>query len=184
MAGIAGGFSRRRRSSSASTSFAFPRSGDLMIMVVLGGAGRLCGALVGTVVFMVVQDYLAGLNPATGSSGWVLLASSAVRARRDPGRAGAQHGRCERRRAGGSASAALLGRGFVLTKTRGCRIVWRVEANSESPLLAPVRAMRSSAPTARGRPPSSTCSPACSRLLPASFSSAASASPDWRSTRA
>jgi branched-chain amino acid transport system permease protein len=34
-----------------------------MIMVVLGGAGRLYGAIIGAAVFMVVQDYLSGINP-------------------------------------------------------------------------------------------------------------------------
>ena len=33
-------------------------------MLVLGGTGRLYGALVGAAVFMIAQDYLAGLNPA------------------------------------------------------------------------------------------------------------------------
>ena len=55
--------SRRPRSSSASTSFGFPRSADLMIMLVLGGAGRLYGGLVGTTVFMIAHDYLSDLNP-------------------------------------------------------------------------------------------------------------------------
>jgi branched-chain amino acid transport system permease protein len=32
-------------------------------MLVLGGAGRLYGALVGTAVFMVAQDRLAGIDP-------------------------------------------------------------------------------------------------------------------------
>jgi len=34
-----------------------------MIMVVLGGAGRLYGALVGTTVFMIAHHYLSDLNP-------------------------------------------------------------------------------------------------------------------------
>jgi branched-chain amino acid transport system permease protein len=33
-------------------------------MLVLGGTGRLYGALIGAAVFMVAQDYIAGLNPA------------------------------------------------------------------------------------------------------------------------
>ena len=41
----------------------FPRSAELLIMVVLGGAGRLYGALLGAALFMLVQDYLAGINP-------------------------------------------------------------------------------------------------------------------------
>jgi branched-chain amino acid transport system permease protein len=32
-------------------------------MVVLGGTGRLYGAIIGAAVFMVVQDYLSGINP-------------------------------------------------------------------------------------------------------------------------
>ena len=34
-----------------------------MIMLVLGGAGRLYGALVGAAVFMIAQHYLSDLNP-------------------------------------------------------------------------------------------------------------------------
>jgi len=34
-----------------------------MIMVVLGGAGRLYGALIGTMVFMIAHHYLSDLNP-------------------------------------------------------------------------------------------------------------------------
>jgi branched-chain amino acid transport system permease protein len=45
-------------------SLGFPRSAELLIMLVLGGTGRLYGALVGAAVFMVAQDYIAGLNPA------------------------------------------------------------------------------------------------------------------------
>jgi branched-chain amino acid transport system permease protein len=32
-------------------------------MLVLGGTGRLYGALVGAAIFMLVQDYLSGMNP-------------------------------------------------------------------------------------------------------------------------
>ena len=42
----------------------FPRSAELMIMLVLGGTGRLYGALIGAAVFMVAQDYISGLDPA------------------------------------------------------------------------------------------------------------------------
>jgi len=44
-------------------SLAFGRSADVLIMLVLGGAGRLYGALVGPAVFMLAQDYLSGVNP-------------------------------------------------------------------------------------------------------------------------
>jgi branched-chain amino acid transport system permease protein len=45
-------------------SLGFPRSAELLIMLVLGGTGRLYGALVGAAVFMVAQDYISGLDPA------------------------------------------------------------------------------------------------------------------------
>jgi len=43
--------------------FGFPRSADLMIMLVLGGAGRLYGGLVGAAVFMIAHHWLSDLNP-------------------------------------------------------------------------------------------------------------------------
>ena len=41
----------------------FNRSAEILVMLVLGGAGRLYGALVGPAVFMLAQDRLAGLDP-------------------------------------------------------------------------------------------------------------------------
>ena len=32
-------------------------------MLILGGAGRLYGGLVGAIIFMVARDQLAGMNP-------------------------------------------------------------------------------------------------------------------------
>jgi branched-chain amino acid transport system permease protein len=40
----------------------FSRSAELLIMVVLGGAGRLYGAIIGTIVYMIAQDVLSGIN--------------------------------------------------------------------------------------------------------------------------
>ena len=34
-----------------------------MIMLILGGTGYLYGGLLGALVFMLLQDYLANLNP-------------------------------------------------------------------------------------------------------------------------
>lgn len=45
-------------------SLSFARSAELVIILVLGGTGRLYGALIGAAVFMLAQDYIAGLNPA------------------------------------------------------------------------------------------------------------------------
>jgi branched-chain amino acid transport system permease protein len=63
MAGVAGGLLAQTTQFVGLDVFGFPRSADLMIMVVLGGAGRLYGALVGTAVFMVAHHYLSDLNP-------------------------------------------------------------------------------------------------------------------------
>jgi len=40
----------------------FPRSAELLIIVVLGGVGRLYGAVVGAAAFMLAEDYLAGVS--------------------------------------------------------------------------------------------------------------------------
>ncbi|HEX7272312.1 MAG TPA: branched-chain amino acid ABC transporter permease [Casimicrobiaceae bacterium] len=63
IAGIAGALLAQTTQFVGLDSFGFPRSADLVIMLVLGGAGHLYGALVGAAVFMVLQDYLANLNP-------------------------------------------------------------------------------------------------------------------------
>lgn len=41
----------------------FPRSAEVLIMLVLGGTGRLYGGLVGAFVFLVARDVLSGLDP-------------------------------------------------------------------------------------------------------------------------
>jgi branched-chain amino acid transport system permease protein len=41
----------------------FEPSGELMVMLILGGVGRLYGAFVGPLVFLVMQDYLAKQFP-------------------------------------------------------------------------------------------------------------------------
>ena len=63
MAGVAGGLLAQTTQFVGLDVFGFPRSADLMIMLVLGGAGRLYGALVGATVFMVAHHYLSDLNP-------------------------------------------------------------------------------------------------------------------------
>ena len=41
----------------------FEPSGELLVMLILGGVGRLYGAFVGPVVFLIAQDYLAKQFP-------------------------------------------------------------------------------------------------------------------------
>jgi branched-chain amino acid transport system permease protein len=62
-AGVAGGLLAQTTQFVGLDVFAFPRSADLMIMLVLGGAGRLYGGLVGAAVFMLAHHYLSDLNP-------------------------------------------------------------------------------------------------------------------------
>jgi branched-chain amino acid transport system permease protein len=63
IAGVAGGLLAQTTQFVGLDVFGFPRSADLMIMLVLGGAGRLYGGLVGAAVFMIAHQYLSGVNP-------------------------------------------------------------------------------------------------------------------------
>jgi len=63
LAGIAGALLAQTTQFVGLDVLGFPRSADLMIMLILGGAGYLYGALIGAAVFMVLQDYLANLDP-------------------------------------------------------------------------------------------------------------------------
>jgi branched-chain amino acid transport system permease protein len=56
VAGVAGALLAQTTQFVGLDSLGFPRSAELLIMLVLGGTGRLYGALVGAAVFMVAQD--------------------------------------------------------------------------------------------------------------------------------
>ena len=63
MAGVAGGLIAQTTQFVGLDVFGFPRSADLMIMLVLGGTGRLYGGLVGAAAFMLAHHWLSDLNP-------------------------------------------------------------------------------------------------------------------------
>jgi branched-chain amino acid transport system permease protein len=63
IAGIAGALLAQTTQFVGLDSLGFNRSAELLIMLVLGGIGRLYGAIIGAVVFMVAQDRLAGIDP-------------------------------------------------------------------------------------------------------------------------
>jgi branched-chain amino acid transport system permease protein len=63
MAGVAGGLLAQTTQFVGLDVFGFPRSADLMIILVLGGTGRLYGGLVGAAVFMIAHHWLSDLNP-------------------------------------------------------------------------------------------------------------------------
>ncbi|TAL78524.1 MAG: branched-chain amino acid ABC transporter permease [Burkholderiaceae bacterium] len=63
IAGVAGALLAQTTQFVGLDSLGFNRSADLLIVLVLGGTGRLYGALVGAIVFMVAQDQIANVNP-------------------------------------------------------------------------------------------------------------------------
>src|SRR6185437_13645791 len=63
MAGVCGALLAQATQFVGIDTLSFGRSADVMIMLVLGGTGRLYGGLVGAAVFMIAQDYLSGINP-------------------------------------------------------------------------------------------------------------------------
>ena len=63
VAGIAGGLLAETTQTVSLGTLDFQRSADLVVMLVLGGAGRLYGGLIGAIVFMVARDRFSGINP-------------------------------------------------------------------------------------------------------------------------
>jgi branched-chain amino acid transport system permease protein len=63
MAGIAGALLAQTTQFAGIDSLGFPRSAELMIMLVLGGTGRLCGGLIGAAIFMIAHDFLSSIDP-------------------------------------------------------------------------------------------------------------------------
>ncbi|HLS51778.1 MAG TPA: branched-chain amino acid ABC transporter permease [Burkholderiaceae bacterium] len=63
IAGVAGALLAQTTQFVSLDALGFERSADLLIILVLGGTGRLYGALVGAVVFMIAQDQIANINP-------------------------------------------------------------------------------------------------------------------------
>ncbi|HKU87673.1 MAG TPA: branched-chain amino acid ABC transporter permease, partial [Casimicrobiaceae bacterium] len=63
VAGVAGALLAQTTQFVGIDTLGFPRSADLLVMLVLGGAGRLYGGLVGAAIFMIAQDWLSGIDP-------------------------------------------------------------------------------------------------------------------------
>ena len=63
LAGIAGGLLTQTTQFVGLSVLGFERSGELLVMLVLGGVRRIYGAFVGPLVFIVAQDYLAKQSP-------------------------------------------------------------------------------------------------------------------------
>jgi branched-chain amino acid transport system permease protein len=62
-AGIAGALLTQATQFASLSVFDFERSADVMLILIIGGTGYLYGGMIGAVLFKLVQDYLANVNP-------------------------------------------------------------------------------------------------------------------------
>ncbi len=62
-AGIAGALLAQTTAFASLEVFSFDRSADLLLVLIIGGAGYLYGGLIGAVIFKIMQDYLSVLTP-------------------------------------------------------------------------------------------------------------------------
>jgi len=63
MAGIAGAVLTHTTSTVSLETLSFGRSADVLVILILGGAGRLYGGIVGAIIYMVARDQFSGANP-------------------------------------------------------------------------------------------------------------------------
>jgi branched-chain amino acid transport system permease protein len=63
IAGIAGALLTETTETVSLDSLDLSRSADVVVMLVLGGSGRLYGGLVGAVIYMVARDQFSGIAP-------------------------------------------------------------------------------------------------------------------------
>ena len=62
-AGVAGALFTQTTALASLDVFAFERSADLMLVLVIGGSGYLYGGLIGAVVFRMLQEFFSNLTP-------------------------------------------------------------------------------------------------------------------------
>jgi branched-chain amino acid transport system permease protein len=63
IAGVAGGLLTQTTETVSLGVLDFQRSADILVILILGGAGRLYGGLIGAIIFMVARDQFSGINP-------------------------------------------------------------------------------------------------------------------------
>jgi len=78
IAGVAGALFTQTNAYVTLTVFDFDVSAKVMVMLILGGTGRLYGAFAGAVVYMVLEDYFSKLSPTFWQFGIGLLLVLAV----------------------------------------------------------------------------------------------------------
>ena len=78
IAGVAGALFTQTNAYVTLTVFDFENSAKVMVMLILGGTGRLYGAFVGATVYMVLEDYFSKLSPTFWQFGIGLMLVLAV----------------------------------------------------------------------------------------------------------
>ncbi len=63
LAGIAGALLTHTTSTVSLDVLSFGRSADVLVILILGGAGRLYGGILGAIIYMVARDQFSGVNP-------------------------------------------------------------------------------------------------------------------------
>jgi branched-chain amino acid transport system permease protein len=64
LAGVAGALLTQTTSTVSLETLSFGRSADVLVILILGGAGRrLYGGIVGAIIYMVARDHFSGINP-------------------------------------------------------------------------------------------------------------------------
>lgn len=63
LAGVAGALLTQTTNTVSLDTLSFQRSADVVVMLILGGTGRLYGAILGAIIFMIARDQLSGMNP-------------------------------------------------------------------------------------------------------------------------
>jgi branched-chain amino acid transport system permease protein len=63
MAGVGGALLAQTTETVSLEVLSFGRSADVLVILILGGAGRLYGGIVGAIIYMVARDQFSGINP-------------------------------------------------------------------------------------------------------------------------
>jgi len=61
--GVAGALLAETTAFASLDVFSLERSADVLLALVIGGTGYLYGGLIGSVIFKLMQDYIANLTP-------------------------------------------------------------------------------------------------------------------------
>lgn len=83
VAGLAGALLAQTNQFVGVDTLSFERSAEVLIVLVLGGAGRLYGGLVGALVYIVARDWFSGISPEYWMLGIGLLLIGIALAGRD-----------------------------------------------------------------------------------------------------